>query len=187
MINELAPLVTHYGLWIIFFGMIIEGTTMILAAGILCSLGYLSFAETIPVAITGAITGDWVWYFTGRKYAGALINRFPSILHKIEKLKTKVVTKGTMLAFAERFIYGGAFLFPVTLGFYKYPFRKFALFEVIGTSLWVIIGILIGHLLGKSAEYFFGEIKEIEHLVLVIALIALTIWYLRKNYLQGKD
>jgi len=187
LINELAPLVSHYGLWVIFFGMMVEGTTVIIATGVICYMGLLSLNQAILVAIAGAIIGDWFWYVIGRNYAEALINRFPSVLHKIESLKGKVISKGAMLAFAERFIYGGAFIFPITLGFYKYPFKKFAMFEVIGTSLWAIVGILLGHLLGKSAEYLFGEIKEIEHLLLVIAIIAIAIWYLRRKYLNNKD
>ncbi len=187
MINELAPLVGHYGLWVIFFGMMLEGTTVIIATGVICYMGLLSLNQAIPVAIAGAIIGDWLWYFIGRNFAEALISKFPSILPKIESLKDKVVSKGTILAFSERFIYGGAFIFPIALGFYKYPFKKFALFEVIGTSLWAIVGIFLGHILGKSAEYLFGEIKEIEHLLLVIAIIAIAIWYLRKKYLNNKD
>ena len=185
MVEELAPLVSHYGLIIIFLGMMIEGTTMIIATGVICYMGLLSLSQVIPVAIVGAILGDWFWYFMGLKYATILLKRFPSMQDKIEHLKQKVEDKGNILAFSGRFIFSGALLFPITLGFYKYPFKKFALFELIGTSLWAIIGIFIGHLLGKSAEYFFGEIKEIEHLVLVIALIAITIWYLRKKYINN--
>ena len=160
---------------------------MIIATGVICYMGLLSLSQAVPVAIAGAILGDWLWYFIGRKYARVLLKRFPSMLQKVEKLKHKVEEKGHILAFSGRFIFGGAVLFPVALGFYKYPFKKFALYEVIGTTLWAIIGISVGYILGQSSEYFFGEIKKIKHLVVVILVIAAAFWLLKKKYLNNKD
>lgn len=187
MVEELAPLISHYGLIIIFFGMMIEGTTMIIATGVVCYMGMIPITQAIPVAIIGAIVGDWFWYFVGYKYARILIAKFPSLLNKIEHLKVKVEAKGNILAFSGRFIYGGALLFPLALGFYKYHFKKFALFEVIGTSLWATVGAFTGFILGKSAQYIFGEIKRVEHLLLIIVVISALVWFLRKRYLNNKD
>lgn len=58
MLEELTSLVSHYGLWIVFFGMMTEGSIMILVSGVFCYLGMLSLKETIPVAIFGAFIGD---------------------------------------------------------------------------------------------------------------------------------
>ena len=58
MLEELTSLVSQYGLWIVFFGMMTEGTIMIIVSGILCYLGILSLKEIIPVAILGAFIGD---------------------------------------------------------------------------------------------------------------------------------
>jgi len=61
MVEELAPLISHYGLIIIFFGMMIEGTTMIIATGVVCYMGMIPITQAIPVAIIGAIVGCNYW------------------------------------------------------------------------------------------------------------------------------
>ena len=86
MLEELTSLVSQYGLWIVFFGMMTEGTIMIILSGVLCYLGMLSLAETIPVAIFGALIGDQFWYFTGRYYGQYILHRFPLLKQRIKKL-----------------------------------------------------------------------------------------------------
>lgn len=39
LLQEITPWVLDYGFWIVFFGMIFEGTTMVVITGILCYLG----------------------------------------------------------------------------------------------------------------------------------------------------
>jgi len=45
LLHESTPLVSEYGLIIIFLGMIVEGTAMILLTGLLCYMGIFSFTE----------------------------------------------------------------------------------------------------------------------------------------------
>ena len=54
-----------YGLWIVFFGMIVEGTLMIIITGFLCYLGMLPLKDAVVVAVIGAITGDKIWAIVG--------------------------------------------------------------------------------------------------------------------------
>ena len=175
-LHEITPLVSHYGLWVVFFGMMIEGTMMIIVSGILCYLGLLSVKETIPVAILGAIAGDQLWYLLGRYYAGRVLDRFPTLKQKVEKLASAVQSKGDWLAFGARFIYSGAIVFPLTLGVYRYPHPRFTFFDAIGVTLWSIAGITIGYLLGTGAEQIFGEIKKVEHLLLLIVIVGVAVW-----------
>ena len=86
MLEELTSLVSQYGLWIVFFGMMTEGTIMILVSGVMCYLGMLSLKETIPVAILGALIGDQFWYCLGKCYGQNILNRFPSLKQRIQKL-----------------------------------------------------------------------------------------------------
>ncbi len=184
LLHELIPFVSQYGLWVVFFGMMVEGTTMILVTGILCYLGMLSYEEAIPVAMLGAIIGDQFWYFMGRHYAALWIDKFPRFKEKVEKLKPTVHEKGNWFAFGSRFVYGGAILFPLTLGTYHYAHKKFTLFDTLGVSLWSVGGVGLGYLLGSSAQQFIGKIERVWHLLLLLAVGALLVW-LVKFYMQG--
>jgi membrane protein DedA with SNARE-associated domain len=181
ILHELIPFVSVYGLWIVFIGMMLEGTTVIFISGVLCYLGMLSIEEAIPVAIAGAIISDQFWYFMGKNYASLLLEKFISLKKKINKLAPSVKNRGSLLAFGGRFIYSGAILFPLILGMYSYSHKRFTLFDFIGVSLWSTGGVLLGYILGSGVEKFVGKIEKAWHFFLLIGLILLAVW-LMKTY-----
>ena len=186
MLEELTSLVSQYGLWIVFFGMMTEGTIMILVSGVMCYLGMLSLKETIPVAIFGALLGDQLWYFLGRHYGQTILNRYPLFKQRIQKLEKAVKKRGTWLAFSGRFIYSGAILFPVTLGTYKYLHTKFTLFNTLGIIVWSVSGITLGYILGTGAEQVFGKIQKIEHFIGLLLIIVVVVWFV-KPYFKSRE
>ena len=186
LLSKITPLVSTYGLWIVFFGMMVEGTSMIIATGILCYLGMLSFPSAFIVAILGAIAGDQLWYFLGQRYALKLLDYFPSFKPRVEKLEESVQHKGALLAFSGRFIYSGAILFPMTLGIYKYDHRTFSIFDTLGVMVWSFLGISLGYVLGTSAELIFGKLEKVWHFVLILAFIIFIAWAIKKYLLIKK-
>ncbi len=179
MLHELIPFVSQYGLWVVFFGVIVEGTTMILVTGILCYLGMLDFKEALPVAILGAVLGDQFWYYMGRYYAPTLLKKFPKLKEKIDKLKPAIEKKGEWFAGGGRFVYSGAVLFPVALGTYGYPHSRFTLFDTMGVTLWATGGILFGYLLGSGAEQFIGKLERVWHFALLVLVSVVIVWAIR--------
>jgi len=181
LLKEIAPWVSDYGLWIIFFGMIFEGTTMILVTGIFCYLDLLPLGPSIIVAILGAIVSDQIWYLLGRHYADKLLDRFPRLKQRLETLMSKAKNKNDILALGSRFIYSGAVLFPVALGMQKYPHRKFTLYDALGVTVWANAGIALGYFLGTGTEQLFGKIKTAEHLSLLILAVIAGVWWYKKR------
>jgi len=187
VIGELTPFLSSYGLWVVFFGMMIEGTTMILATGVLCFLGLLDIRYAWFVAYAGALIGDQLWYLLGRDFLTLLFGKIPSLQQKIKHLEERVKQKGKLLSFSGRFIYGGAILFPLSLGFYRYPYRTFLLFDALGVFLWSGLGIVLGYALGTSAQTFMGEFEKIWHIVVVILLAVSLILFAKKYYCMKKQ
>ncbi len=182
LLQELTPLISHYGLLIVFIGMILEGTTMILATGILVHLGYLSFSGALGVAILGAILGDQLWYTLGKYAISKVLSFLPSFAQHMQKLKERIDHNGHWLALTSRFIYGGAILFPLSLGNYRYPYTKFALFDAFGATLWALSGITIGYYLSNTLQHLGYEIHTAEHLFLYALVAGIAIWWLRKRF-----
>lgn len=186
MLEELTPLVSEYGLWIVFFGMMTEGSIMILVSGVLCYLGMLSLEKTIPVAIFGAVVGDQFWYFVGRFCGLHILNRCTLFKERVQKLEHSVKKHANWLAFSGRFIYSGAILFPVTLGSYGYLHKKFTLFNTLGIIVWSISGISVGYILGTGAEQLFGKIEKIEHFVGLVIIIIFVVWFIKPYFKSSK-
>ena len=181
LLAEIAPWVSDYGLRIVFFGTILEGTTMILVRGIFCYLGLLPLGASIVVAILGAVISDQFWYLLGKYYADKLLDRFPKLKPRVEMLMSKARNKSDILALGSRFIYSGALLFPVALGMQKYPHRKFTFYDTLGVTVWVNAGIALGYFLGTGTEQLFGKIKTAEHLSLLILAVIASVWWYKKR------
>ncbi len=189
MEEQLISLLSTYGLWIVFFGMIIEGTAVIILSGVLCHLGVLPYETTLIVAILGAIVGDQIWFYIGKNYANNFLSKSHILKEKVNNLKSKVETKAKWLAMSSRFIYGGAIAFPLVLGIQNYSHKKFTLFDIIGTSLASIIGLTMGYLLSSSLRKITGEINQIEHFMLlfIIIIVIISLYNYKKNLTEKKE
>ena len=176
LLQDITPLVSHYGLFIVFIGVIVEGTAMILISGVLCYLGMLSFAEVLPVAILGATIGDHFWFYMGSRYGNAILTRFPNLAKQSEKVLALITKKADSVAATARFIYAGGIIFPLMLGMNGYPKRKYTFFDIIGDSLWSVVGLGLGYYLGNGIEKVFGKIEQVEHLLLLFFVIAMLVW-----------
>lgn len=181
--EQILHLLSEYGLWIVFFGMIVEGTTVILLSGVLCHMGVLPCEKTILVAIAGAAAGDQLWYLAGKNYAGRVLSFFPDIRTRIEKVADSVESKADWMAMTSRFIYSGAVVFPIVLALHDYPHKRFTVFDTVGVSLASITGISIGYFLSDSYNEIMGDIKHIEILFLLIIfwVVSLKLYRSRKK------
>ena len=185
-LHEITPFVSQYGLWVVFFGMMVEGTMMILATGILVALGMLPPGWAVVAALAGAVLGDHIWYGLGRRFGARLPARFPRLAEKIRGLEGAIRRRGAWFAFGQRFIYSGAVLFPVALGIYRYPLRRFTRYDLLGDTLWSIGGIALGYLLGSGTEILLGRVERVWHLLLLLGAVSLAVWLLSKKLPRRK-
>ena len=187
--EDLINLLSEYGLWIVFFGMIIEGTAVSILSGVLCHLGVITYQETLIVAILGAIIGDQMWFYIGKNYTHRVLSKFPLLKEKVDTLKSKAESKAKWLAMSSRFIYGGAIAFPLVLGIQNYSHKKFTLLDTIGASLASITGLTIGYLLSSSLKKVTNEITQIEHfmLLLVIIVVIMSLYNYKKKLNKRKE
>ncbi len=173
--EHILSLLSQYGLWVVFFGMIVEGTAVIILSGVLCHMGVLPCGATTVVAILGAIAGDQIWFYIGRNYAQKFLSKFPTIEKQIKKLQEKVQSKADILAVTSRFIYSGAIAFPLVLGIHHYSHKKFTVLDSIGVSLASVSGLSIGYFLSNSFQKVLGDINHFEHMLLFIIVVAVGV------------
>ena len=181
LLIEITPWVKAYGLIVVYFGMIVEGTTMILVAGILTTLHMLPRTETILVAIAGGMTSDHLWFFLGRHYAAKVLAYFPRLQRKIEAYLPRIKGRENWLALGAHFIYSGAVLIPMALGMQGYALRRFSLYDFVGVTLWATGGVFLGALIGNGTQEMFGKIRTVEHFALLVLLVIAGVWYYKKR------
>ncbi|HEX2639629.1 MAG TPA: hypothetical protein VHL50_03610, partial [Pyrinomonadaceae bacterium] len=75
ILETLISLFTHYGYWVVFFGVMLEnaglpipGETILLAAGFFAADGHFSLPLVMLIAAVGAVTGDNIGFAIGHHY-----------------------------------------------------------------------------------------------------------------------
>ena len=163
----ILPAIEHFnmiGYWIAFLtallettigiGLIIPGSTIILFMGALVANGYLDLGDLILFAVIGAIIGDNINYFIGKKYGLRIFkNGFwfikPAHFKKGENFFEK---HGSKSVFIGRFIPSIKEVIPLiagTFGMKRLPFMVWNIFGAIG---WSLVWILSGYFFAQSID-----------------------------------
>ena len=73
--------ITAFGESFAFVSLLFPGTTVLIAAGTLLSGGTLPYASILVSAILGAVLGDSVSYWLGRRFGGGIARIWPFTRH----------------------------------------------------------------------------------------------------------
>lgn len=153
----------------IFF---LPGDSLLFMAGLFAGEGTLNLGLLQLLLIPAAVLGDATSYFIGMKMGPALFNRPNSKLFKPEHMKAahdfyeKHGGKAIILA---RFMPIVRTFVPVVAGIGKMPYRRFAMFNIIGGVSWVTSMTVAGYFLGQ----FEWVKKHIELIVIGIIFISI--------------
>ncbi len=165
LINNMLPSIEHFrvgGYWIAFFaaffettvvvGLILPGSTIILFLGALSARGYLDIGDLIWFSVLGAIIGDNVNYYLGRKYGAKWLEKgfwFLKAEH-IERSRNFLDTHGAKSVFLGRFIPSVKEIVPFIAGSVKMNNRTFMLWNVLGAIGWGFEWIFAGYIFAQS-------------------------------------
>ncbi len=110
-----------------------------------------------------------------------VVERFSSLQVKFTQALSLINSKADLVALFARFIYGGAIIFPLTLGIQNYSKKRYLLLDAIGDGIWAIVGLGLGYYFGNGIEILFGKIEEVEHFLLVVVVIVGIVWFFKRN------
>ncbi len=101
----IEDLIRQYGLWAVFFGVMIEGDLTLLLAGVLAHYGLFSFPEAIICGTLGGFTGDTIAYLIGlrSKQQIAKSRFYLRAQPQLERLSARF---GNFSIFLVKYIYG---------------------------------------------------------------------------------
>ncbi len=165
LINHILPSIEHVsagGYWIAFFaallettfgiGLILPGSTIILFLGALSARGYLDIGDLIWFSVLGAIIGDNVNYYLGRKYGTKWLEKGFWFLksNHIKKARYFMDIHGAKSVFLGRFIPSVKEVVPFIAGSLKMNKRTFMLWNVLGAVGWGFEWVLAGYIFAQS-------------------------------------
>jgi membrane protein DedA with SNARE-associated domain len=188
---DLPSLIAAYGYPVVFAGALLEGETVVVLAGLAAHLGYLSLLKVVAIAALGGFLGDQCYFFLGRRYGLAILDRFPGAKAVAPRVDALVVRYRTLVVPLLRFAYGVRTVGPIVVGAGRMPALEFAALNALGAIAWAILVGGAGYLFGQVVIAFLGKAKVVEEVLFVAAavvtVIALVIYRRRRRRAAQRD
>lgn len=156
-------------------GQFVPGHTLVILSGFLARLHVLNIYIIVPLIIIGALGGDCIAYYCGKRFGFLLLSRFGKFFFitedKIERVKeliNKHVGKTTILG---RFSPVTRPLAPFVVGASGIPFKKFLPLDLIGVMIWTGLSLSVGYIFGASYHTVAGLFGKFIVIGIIIALL----------------
>ncbi|WP_345948742.1 MULTISPECIES: DedA family protein [unclassified Mucilaginibacter] len=175
----------------LFFGFFLPGDYLLFMAGLLCATGlldvniYTLVLSLMAAGVLGNYTGYWFGYRTGPL---------------MENRKESLFFKKRYIVMAEEFYqkYGGMALVlgrffpiirtfaPIFAGVVKVDFKKFSLYNFVGSIAWVATLTLSGFFLGRKYPGLKDYLQYIVIALIVVTSVPLIIAFLKRGKATNK-
>ncbi|HEX2903591.1 MAG TPA: DedA family protein [Jatrophihabitans sp.] len=153
-----------------FVGVILPGEIGVILGGVLANQHKLALALVFVAAIAGAIIGDSVGYWVGKRYGESLLSRIPNRILKpehVERAEETVRRFGGRAVFVGRFTAALRALIPGMAGMSRISYGRFLVWNALGGGIWAAGFVILGYLAGS-------QYQRIEHYANYIGLALLV-------------
>ena len=181
-------LLRKYGYWVILVWTLFEGETIVIVAGALSQSHSLNPWIIALCAFCGSFTVDQVTFSIGRYKGEALLQQFPKLESKVEKVRQLLKKYDTALILCFRFIYGVRNVTPILLGVSGVSHKKFFFLNMIGAAAWALSFTFGGVVLGKAFLHIIDKFG-VGALILIVIAVAVVAgyFYFRSRDSRAKD
>jgi membrane protein DedA with SNARE-associated domain/membrane-associated phospholipid phosphatase len=197
------PYLTHWGYAALFLlsfletaafvGFLIPGETTVVIAGLLAARGVLALDHVIAVVALGAIAGDSVGYFIGRRYGARLFlagsHRFFFTQRHLDDARGFFARHGGKTVFFGRFVAWLRAFAPLVAGTSRMPYGKFLFFNVYGGIVWATVFSLLGYLIGHGwhlIKGYFSHLGVFAFLLSVMLLYGALLMRHRRHVVRAR-
>ncbi|MCL4476799.1 MAG: bifunctional DedA family/phosphatase PAP2 family protein [Nitrospirae bacterium] len=164
ILDIILPHLNHWGYYVLFLmtfletsaflGFLVPGESMVVIAGLLSSRGVLELGDVIWVASVGAIMGDTVGYFIGRRFGEGFFLKYGRYFffkkEYLDEAKGFFDKHGGKTVFFGRFMAWLRAFAPVVAGISRMHYPRFLFFNLAGGIVWATIFSLLGYFVGNS-------------------------------------
>ena len=160
-------------------GTVIPGSTLVFIGGALIGLGVLDPRFTAAAAISGAIGGDGLSFWLGRRYGEGIRSKWPLRKYPelVERGRTYFDKRGRSSIFIARFLGPLRAIVPLVAGMSGMPVVQFYVVNVVSALAWAAAHLLPGVAFGASIQLA-GAVST--RLVVLLVTTAVFLWLLFK-------
>lgn len=190
-LDFLSQLIEQYGLYAVFFLVMIEGDITLLMAGVLAHSAFFgdsataSFARVLVWGTLGGIASDNLAYLAGRAF-GKTVRNFRFYRTSKERMQRLTDRFGTLSIFLSKYIYGLRWASCTFYGVAHMPYLRFLLLSLASCFVWVLILSGIGFFFSTAVMGLLGDFRRLGKALLVIVIVGILGFYLVKRVWLSK-
>lgn len=197
-LDTLIRLIAEYGLLVVFVNILVQqlgapvpGYPMLLITGALAARGELNVLALLGTAVLACLIADSTWYAIGARSGRRVLRTLCRIslspdgcVRQTESIFTRFGAPSLLLA---KFIPGFASVATALAGAMRIPRGAFVLFDALGATLWVGVGLALGWLFAPAIREIAASLAEfgqwgLMFIALVIALFIAAKWWQRHRF-----
>ena len=155
--------VTSFGESFAFVSLLFPGTSLLIAAGALMAAGSLPYMPIVLGAVTGAVLGDTVSYWIGRRFGGGIARVWP-FTRNPELLPSGIwffARHGGKSVFIGRFFGPMRAVIPLAAGVMRMPRDRFWFANVTSAIVWAPMLLFVGDAVGDVGDSLFGSANTV--------------------------
>ncbi|MGI8679209.1 MAG: DedA family protein [Jatrophihabitans sp.] len=155
----------------VFLGVVVPGEIGVILGGVLANQHKLPLVAVLVAGIAGAVIGDSIGYWVGKRYGEKLLSKIPNRILKPEHIKraeASIRKFGGKSVFIGRFTAALRALVPGLAGMSKMPYPRFLAWNALGGFLWACGFVVLGYLAGS-------QYARIEHYANYIGIALLVL------------
>jgi membrane protein DedA with SNARE-associated domain len=200
LINSVTNLIYNLGYLGIFTAALIETLFPIIPSELIFPLaGYIVYSQNLGIenvimfgfiGSLGSTLGAIIIYFIALKVGRRIVVKFGKYIllseSKLEKSEAWFEKYGKVAVLLGRLAPGIRELISIPAGLSRMNFIEFTLFTFIGSFLWSLSLTMIGYYLGNAWDKFSLESSKAFHIISLIIIISLVLFFLFKFYKKRK-
>ncbi len=172
-----VELVEHYGYIAVLGGSLIQSETVLLSAGVAAHHDLLDVRVIVAIAFAGAFTSAQAMFYLGQHRGLALLARSPRLAVKVGRFQQLLRRHHAALVLVNRFIFGFKLMGPMAMGMSGIPWRRYALFDLLGALIWAVGVAGAGKLFGAGLELMLADLHGYQKIALgLIVGLAVLAW-----------
>lgn len=190
-LDFLSQLIHDYGVYAVFFLVMIEGDITLLLAGVLAHSAFFgdsataSFARVLLWGTLGGVASDNMAYLAGRAF-GQTVRNFRFYRSSKERMQRLTNRFGTLSIFLSKYIYGLRWASCTFYGVAHMRYIRFLLLSMASCFVWVLILSGIGFFFSTAVMGLLGDFRRLGKALLVIVIVGIVGFYLVKRIWLSK-
>ena len=190
-LDFLSQLIHDYGVYAVFFLVMIEGDITLLLAGVLAHSAFFgdsataSFARVLVWGTLGGVASDNLAYLAGRAF-GKTVRNFRFYRSSKERMQRLTDRFGTLSIFLSKYIYGLRWASCTFYGVAHMPYVRLLLLSLASCFVWVLILSGIGFFFSTAVMGLLGDFRRLGKALLVIVIVGILGFYLVKRVWLSK-